>query len=69
MNISFIDYRPSSVLMTTYDPYVTLIDLINRTITVRQSSNTSGSAFVPDAEITINKELNSQSVNVTAKIT
>lgn len=69
MNISLIDYRPSSVLMTTYNPYVSFIDYIEKTVTVRQSSNTFGQPFSPDAEITINKELNSQSVNVTAKIT
>lgn len=68
MNISLIDYRPSSVLMTSYDPYISLIDLTIQTITIRQSSNTSGQPFSPDAQITINKELDLQSVNVTAKI-
>lgn len=68
MNISFIDYRPSSVLMTTYEPAISLIDYINQTITIRQSSNTSGQIFSARTEITINKEFDNQSVKVTAKI-
>lgn len=68
MNISLINLNPSFVSLTTYEPYISLIDLTNQTITINKGTNTTGQMFMPDTKITINKDIDAPPVNVTVKI-
>lgn len=68
MNVTLINLKPLGVALTTYDPYVSLIDLTNQTITINKGSSTAYQGFMPDTEITISKEFENPPVNVTAKI-
>ena len=69
MNISLINLNPASVLLTTYEPFISLIDLTQQVITIRKSSNTSGQALMNNQIITINKEYDIAPVKITVKIT
>lgn len=69
MNVTLIRLKPLGVTLTTYEPYVSLIDLKNQTITINRGSSTAYQSFMPDTEITISKEFDNSPVNVTAKIT
>jgi hypothetical protein len=69
MNISLINLNPASVLSTTYDPFISLIDLTQQVITIRKGSNTSGQALMNNQIITINKEYDTAPVQITVRIT
>lgn len=68
MNISLINLKSLGVILTTYDPYISLIDLTNQTITINRGSSEVYQRFMPNTEITISKEFDNSPVNVTAKI-